>query len=429
MGGSPKFRIQIFKKYVGKYFDILKIMQDFNVWKALLCEFLGTFTLVLIGAGAVALTVAQGGSLVGSAFAFGLVLMTLFYTWGSFSGAHFNPAVSFGFAVAGRMPWGLMFAYWIAQFLGGIAAAALIAYFYGTSSGVGASVGSLTNTDQWKAFLVEAFLTFFLVITILFVTRNPYMAIAAGLAIGLVLTFDMLAGAPLTGGSMNPARSLGPAIFSNNMGSYWIYILGPLVGALVAALIYKLFVTDFSCCPKLDACGNRVTDECGNCLKECQRQVVDECGRPVKDCNGCPVMETYTTREKKEGFMQNNFWNAIGHWMSERGANPQFIKQEYDRAVDHAKSSPPVEAAAPAPTLPANANWNLPPTRSQMPSFREKEIEVEAEMDLDTGKIQVMAVKEVELMSTAGSPGLAMMERYSSYPGSYNVSSLSSLAP
>lgn len=308
-------------------------MSDFSIWKALLAEFLGTFTLVLIGCGAVALTAAQGGSLVGSAFAFGLVLMTLCYTWGGFSGAHFNPAISFGFAVAGRMPWGLMLAYWIAQFLGGIAAGALVAYFYGTANGAGASIGSLTYTDQWKAFLVEAFLTFFLVMTVLVVTRNPFLAIASGLAIGLVLTFDMLAGAPLTGGSMNPARSLGPAIFSNNLSSYWIYIIGPLVGALVAALVYRLFTTDFSCCTKVDECGNPITDECGNCIKECQRPVLDNCGKPVVDCDGCPVMETYTTHERKLGFKQENFLTAIGQWMSSHGFNPQYIKHEFDHAV------------------------------------------------------------------------------------------------
>lgn len=307
-------------------------MSDFSLVKALCAEFLGTFTLVLIGA----MAVANGESLVGSAFAFGLVLMSLYYAWGSFSGAHFNPAVSFGFAVAGRMPWGLMLGYFLAQFLGGLAAAGLVLYFYGSANNAGASIGSLTNTDGWKAFLVEAFLTFFLVMAYLLVTRNPMLAIASGLAIGLVLTFDMLAGAPLTGASMNPARSLGPAIFSNNMGSYWIYIIGPLVGALVAALVYKLFTTDFSCCDRVDECGNPITDECGNRLKECQRPVIDNCGRPVVDCDGCPVMETYTKHERKLGFMQENFMTAIGQWMSSHGFNPMYIKQEFDRAVQKA---------------------------------------------------------------------------------------------
>lgn len=307
-------------------------MADY-VWKALLTEFLGTFTLVFVGAGAVALTAAQGGSLIGSAFAFGLVLMSLFYAWGSFSGAHFNPAVSFGFALSGRMHWGLMLGYWIAQLVGGIAAGALIAYLFGTDNGAGASIGSFTNTDAWKAVLLEAILTFFLVITILLVTRNPMLAIASGAAIGLVLTFDMLVGFPLTGASMNPARSLGPAIFSNNMGTYWIYVVGPLVGALLAALVYRLFTTDFSCCDKLDECGNVMRDECGRPLKECRRPIYDNCGNHVTDCNG-KQYETYTKHERKLTHMQETPMLYLGEWMSSHGFDPRYIKQELDKATE-----------------------------------------------------------------------------------------------
>jgi len=303
------------------------------LWKALISEFLGTFTLVFVGAGAVALTAQQGGSLIGSAFAFGLALMVLIYTWGSYSGSHLNPAVSFGFAVAGRMNWGLMIGYWIAQLLGGIAAAALIAYIFGTASGAGASIGSLTNTDAWKAVLLEAILTFFLVITFLLVTRNPMLAIASGLAIGLVLTFNMLVGAPLTGASMNPARSLGPALFSNNIGTYWIYVVGPLIGAFVAALIYKLFTNDWSCCTKRDECGKPIVDECGNPLKECKRPVVDNCGKPVKDCNG-NVYETYLKHERKLTHMQETPLLAISEWMYSHGFDPRYLKQEFDHAVN-----------------------------------------------------------------------------------------------
>lgn len=316
-------------------------MSDY-LWKALLTEFLGTFTLVFIGAGAVALTAAQGGSLVGSAFAFGLVLMALIYAWGNFSGAHFNPAVSFGFAVAGRMNWGLMLGFWVSQLLGGIVAGALIAYIYGTASGVGASIGSLTNTDAWKAVLLEAILTFFLVITILLVTRNPALALASGLAIGLVLTFDMLAGSPLTGASMNPARSLGPALFSNNMGTYWIYVVGPLLGALVAALVYKLFTVDFGCCTKVDDCGKPVLDECGRPLKECRRQVVDNCGKPLSDCNG-PIMETYVKHERILTHHQETPLMAMGEWMSAHGFDPRYVKQEIDHAMAKAMPAGVVE--------------------------------------------------------------------------------------
>lgn len=307
-------------------------MADY-LWKSLLSEFLGTFTLVFIGASAVALTFQQGGSLLGSAFAFGLALMTIIYVWGSYSGAHVNPAVSFGFAVAGQMNWGLMLGYWIAQLLGGIAAAALVAYFFGTASGAGASIGSFTNTDAWKAVLMEAFLTFFLVIAYLFVYRNPMLAIVSGIAVGLVLTFAMLAGGSLTGASMNPARSLGPALFSNNIGSYWIYVVGPLLGALVAALVYKLFVNDWGCCDKLDACGKPIVDECGRPLKECKRPLVDNCGRPITDCNG-QRYETYTKHERKIGHVQETPLRFIGEWMASHGFAPQYVAQEVDRAVE-----------------------------------------------------------------------------------------------
>ena len=306
-------------------------MADF-VWKSLLSEFVGTFTLVFVGASAVALTAAQGGSVLTSALAFGLALMTIIYVWGSYSGAHVNPAVSFGFAVSGQMHWGLMLGYWVAQLLGGITAAALVAYFFGTGTGAGASVGSLTNSDAWKAVLMEAFLTFFLVIAYLFVYRNPLLALVSGVAVGLVLAFTFIAGGSLTGASTNPARSLGPAIFSNNMSTYWIYVVGPLLGALVAALVYKLFTMDFTCCDKVDDCGNKVTDECGRTIKECRRPMVDNCGKPLTDCDG-QKWETYTKHERKLGFMQETPMLYAGEWLSTHGFDPRYLKQEVEHAV------------------------------------------------------------------------------------------------
>lgn len=212
-----------------------------DIGKALAAEFFGTFTLVFIGCSAVAVSQPQGGTLFGNAFAFGLALMISIYTWSFFSGGHFNPAVSLGVMTAGQMSPYRMGLYWIAQFLGGIVAASLIAFFFGISSGIGASIGSLTFTAPWKAVLVEAILTFFLVITVLMVSNNPKFAVVSGVAIGLVLAMDILAGGWLTGGSMNPSRSLGPAIFSNNMSTYWIYLVGPLLGAAVAAIVFRMF--------------------------------------------------------------------------------------------------------------------------------------------------------------------------------------------
>lgn len=272
---------------------------DIPLWKALTSELIGTFALVFIGCSAGALAVTQGGTLLGTAFAFGLVLMTMIYILGSYSGSLFNPAIAFGFALSGRMNWGIMLLYWIVQLIAGIAAAALVVYFFGSATGVGASVGSLTYTNQWGAVLAEMIATFVLVITVLLVTRNPMLSVVTGIAIGLVLTFDILAIGTLTGGSMNPARSLGPAIFSDNMSSYWIYIVGPLLGALLAALFYRLFTYDWNCCDKVDECGNPVLDECGRKIKECKVPLVDNCGRKIeckirgpcgkliKDCD-CP---------------------------------------------------------------------------------------------------------------------------------------------
>jgi MIP family channel proteins len=308
------------------------------LWKALVSEFIATFIIVFAIASAVSLASADGGTglggatLVTSSLAYGIALLVVIYIFGKYSGAHANPAVSFGFAVAGQMNWGLMIGYWIAQLLGAIAAAALVAYFFGTEDGAGASIGTLTNTDAWKAVLLEAFITFFLVLGYLFVYRNPWLAMVNGLAIGLILTFVFIAGDYLTGASANPARSFGPAIFSNNLGSIWIYIVGPLLGALVAALIYKLFTVDFNCCDKLDECGNPILDECGNRLKECKVEVVDNCGNVITDCNG-PVYETHTVHERRLHHMQETPMTVMGGIMSAHGLDPHYVKQEIGHAM------------------------------------------------------------------------------------------------
>jgi MIP family channel proteins len=257
---------------------------EIPLWQVLVGEFIGTFALVFFGASAAALTTAQGGSILGTGIAFWLVLMTMIYVFGSYTGAHFNPAVSFGLALTGRMNWGIMLAYWIVQFLAGIAAAAMILYFFGSESGVGATVGTLTNTLPWTALLAEAIATFFLVITVLIVTRNPTLSIIAGVAIGAALGMGVIALNHITGGSLNPARSLGPAIFSGNISTIWIYIIGPLLGGLIAAIVYRVFVHDFNCCYKVDDCGNKVLDDCGKPIKECKRPLIDNCGRLIKTC-------------------------------------------------------------------------------------------------------------------------------------------------
>lgn len=273
--------------------DSIVPLPNIPLWKVLLSEFIGTFTLVFIGISAAAQTAVQGGSFLGTALAFGFVLITLIYILGSYSGANFNPAVSFGLALTGRMNWGIMLAYWITQFIAGIAAAALVAYFFGTESGVGATIGSLTHTNPWGAVLAEAIATFFFVITVLIVTRRPALTLVAAIVIGIALGVGILSIEPLTGGCVNPARGLGSAIFSRNMGTYWIYLVGPLLGALFAGLIYKIFIQDFSCCDLVDECGNKILDECGNSIKQCRVPSVDNCGNQVYDDCCQPVYETY----------------------------------------------------------------------------------------------------------------------------------------
>lgn len=219
----------------------------YDLWKALITEFLGTFTLVFVGAGAVALNAAQGGSVLANAFAFGLIYMVLIYVWNSYSGANFNPAVSFGLAVVGRLGWCRMLLYWIVQFIGAIAAAALVSWIYGVDFGAGAPVGDLTFSQPWKVVVLEMFLTFFLVITFLFMTRNPVVSLVSGFVIGSVLIADILVGGYLARVGVNPAYALATQIFSGNLSTFWIYIVGPLFGALLAGLIYKAFTMPWTC--------------------------------------------------------------------------------------------------------------------------------------------------------------------------------------
>lgn len=160
------------------------------------------------------------------------------------------------------------------------------------------------------------------------------LALVGGVALGFVLAFLTISAGDLTGGSANPARSLGPAIFSNNLGTYWIYVVGPLLGAVVAALIYKLFTIDFSCCDKVDDCGNKLLDECGNPLKECTRPIYDNCGNVVKDCSGKPTYETFTKHQRKIGHVQETPLLYMGEKLSSHGLDPRYIKQEFTRETE-----------------------------------------------------------------------------------------------
>jgi aquaporin TIP len=206
--------------------------------KQILAELIGTFTLVFIGAGAGALAEKNSAGLVAVALAHGFALMVIVYAWGGISG-HVNPAVTFGVALTGRMPWGQAVSYFGAQLLGGIVAAYLLLFLIGTEGNLGSTTGTLTEADPLRTIIVEAVLTFFLVIAVFASGVGARNGNAAGLAIGSVLTMDILMGGSLTGGSMNPARTLGPALAMRDLGYVWMYFVGPLVGGGLGAVLYN----------------------------------------------------------------------------------------------------------------------------------------------------------------------------------------------
>jgi aquaporin NIP len=207
--------------------------------RSLAAELIGTFALVFAGAGAVmvdAKTHALGH--VGVAITFGLVIMAMIYAVGHVSGAHFNPSVSFAFALTRHFPWPRVVAYWLAQVAGAVIAAALLRGSLGNVAHVGAT---LPAGSQGRSFLWEAVLTFFLMFVIMAVaTDTRAVGEAAALAIGGTVGFDAMFGGPVTGASMNPARSLGPALVSGDLHALWLYLAAPLVGAGAGALAYQL---------------------------------------------------------------------------------------------------------------------------------------------------------------------------------------------
>jgi aquaporin Z len=215
-----------------------------------IAEFFGTFTLVLLGAGAGALLPGDATGLIGVALTHGIALMFIIYTWGWISGAHVNPAVTLGVLLSGKISLGKSILYWIAQLAGGAAAAFLLVYILGSDSTLGQTIGSLTpeasktveqmaKTDPVKVIVVEAVLTFFLVCSVLSNGIAGKNGNIVGVAIGFVLIADILFGGSLTGASMNPARTFGPALAKNNMSYVWLYFVGPAIGGIVAALVYN----------------------------------------------------------------------------------------------------------------------------------------------------------------------------------------------
>lgn len=200
-------------------------------------EVIGTFALVFIGSGAAAQNVA---GLLGVALTFGFLITGLIYLFGEISGTHINPAVTFALALDGAMSWRDAIFYWLAQLLGSvIAAAGLLFVFGGAHNGLGATLLA-GGISPLQGLIIETICTFLMIITVFFVAVKGHAGKSAGVVIGLTITALILFAAPLTGASFNPARTFGPALFTGNLNQFWIYLLGPLTGAALAVLFYRV---------------------------------------------------------------------------------------------------------------------------------------------------------------------------------------------
>lgn len=214
--------------------------------KKYLAEFIGTGVLVFLACGTAArLKCDNPGGYILTALAFGLVIVAMAYSIGNISGCHINPAVSLAMLISKKMSFTDFIGYVVAQFLGGIAGAALLMGFMGgNASGLGANGLAGVNGSPLRGLLIEIALTFVFVIAILGVTSKAQNGSVAGLVIGLTLTLVHILGIAYTGTSVNPARSLGPALFvgGDALSSVWVFIVAPLVGAAIAAVVY-MFLT------------------------------------------------------------------------------------------------------------------------------------------------------------------------------------------
>lgn len=218
--------------------------------KKLMAEFVGTFTLVLFGCGAAVLAGGEVGQL-GIAFAFGLAIVAMAYGIGPVSGCHINPAVSLGAHLAGRMPLTEMFTYWAAQVAGAIAGAGVLMVIASGSDGYSLAAnglgqngwgdGYLGEYSLMAALVFEIVMTFLFVVVILGVTGAGQSAFA-GLAIGLTLVVIHIVGIQVTGVSVNPARSIGPAVFVGGtaLSQVWLFIVAPMIGAALAGLAFRM---------------------------------------------------------------------------------------------------------------------------------------------------------------------------------------------
>jgi MIP family channel proteins len=203
-------------------------------------EAIGTFMLVFAGCGAIVISADRGGAISheGIAASFGLVIMVSIYALGHISGAHFNPGVTLAFAVVRHFQLREVLPYWLAQFGGAFGAALLLQSLFGNVANLGATLPAGAEADS---FVLEVILTFFLMFVITAVATDTRAAgQGAAIAIGATVGLAALFGGPISGASMNMARSLAPAVVSGGLSSLWIYIVAPPIGAVTGAVAYDL---------------------------------------------------------------------------------------------------------------------------------------------------------------------------------------------
>jgi aquaporin Z len=218
--------------------------------KKICAEILGTFALVFAGTGAIIIDQASNGAIthVGVALTFGLIVLAMIYTLGDISGAHLNPAVTLGFWAAHRMPGREVTPYIFSQIIGAILASGLLRFLFPENKLLGAT---LPAGSEIQSFIFEIVLTFFLMLTILNVsTGAKEKGITAGIAVGSVIALEAMFAGPICGASMNPARSLAPALVAGHFEHLWIYLVAPTLGA-VAAMFACRCVREKDCCSKL----------------------------------------------------------------------------------------------------------------------------------------------------------------------------------
>ena len=208
--------------------------------KKYVAECIGTFALVFCGTGAIIIDQQTGGQVghIGVAITFGLIVTAMIYTFGEASGAHFNPAVTISFWVAGLFERKEIFPFIVSQIVGALAASGLLRFLFPDNLNLGAT---LPANSQMQSFILELVLTFFLMLVILFTSQgSKEVGVMAGLAIGATVLLEAMFAGPICGASMNPVRSLAPAIVSGNMASLWLYLTAPTLGAIAATATWKL---------------------------------------------------------------------------------------------------------------------------------------------------------------------------------------------